>query len=162
MSTITIGFSKPASKWAIFGRAIMLYNSTPYSHCYIKFSTSGGVDLISQASKGMVNFMSVPAFIGHNTIVREFQLEVSAEQLLQIKVYCMQKAGLPYSVKQIIGILIADLFHLDKNPLDADKDTFICSEFLGEILSILNIHPPKDLSLLAPIDIYKELEKSHV
>jgi hypothetical protein len=156
---LTIGFSKPKSKFAFFGRAIMLYEGTPYSHCYIKFTTLTGVTLISQASKGMLNFMSVPAFEMHNEVVEEFHLEVSDTLITLIKQNSMAKAGLPYSTLQIIGIVVADLFNLDKNPFDTDLDTFVCSEYLGQILMLLDYKIPRDLSLLTPKDIYTALER---
>ena len=161
MSTLTIGFSKPKSKFAIFGRAIMLYESTPYSHCYIKFTTTTNITLISQASKGMLNFMSVPAFELQNEVVKEFHVEVTDEQLKQIKIKSMEKAGLPYSALQILGILVADLFNMDKNPFDTDEDTFVCSEYLGQILLLLDYKIPRDLSLLTPRDIYIAMERKN-
>jgi hypothetical protein len=156
---LVVGFSRPKSKFALFGQLIMLYNRTPYSHCYIKYTTLTGVPLVSQASKGMLNIMSVPAFNLHNDVIHEFELPVTPEQLRLIKKNSMEKAGLPYSVKQIFGIVMADIFGLKVNPFDTDRDTFVCSEYLGQILLLLGYELPKDLSLLTPKDIYEALEK---
>lgn len=161
MAKLTIGFSKPKSKFAVFGRAIMIYQGTPYSHCYVKYETSSEVFLIAQASKGMVNFMSVPAFELHNSIVQEFDLDVTAKQFSAVKKKSMESAGLPYSILQICGILVADILGLKVNPFDTDKDTFVCSEYLGQILLLLDYEITKDLSLLTPKDVHEIMEKKH-
>ena len=153
MSKLTIGFSRPSSKFAIFGRAIMLYEGVNYSHCYIKYTTGSGSVLICQASKGMLNFMSVPAFLLHNVVVEEFEIDVTPDQLAFIKKKSMDKAGLPYSVKQIVGIVVAGIFKLKTNPFDSDPDTFVCSEWVGETLQSLGVKIDKDLGLITPKDI---------
>lgn len=158
MGKLTIGFSKPTSKFVPFAWAIQWFEQTEYSHCYIKFETSSGPSLICQASKGMLNFMSPEAFNLHNKVVREFELELSSEQLTQIKISSMEKAGLPYSIRQIVGIVIARIFKLTKNPLDHDKDTFVCSEWVGQVLESIGAELDKDLNLLTPRDIYEYLE----
>ena len=160
-SKLIIGFSKPTAKFIPFAWAIQLFEGTEYSHCYIQFETSSGPTLICQASKGMLNFMSPEAFNLHNQVIREFEIEMSQEQLTQIKVRSMEKAGLPYSITQIIGIVIARIFKLDKNPLDQDKDTFVCSEWVGQVLESLGAELDKDLNLLTPRDIYEYLEKHY-
>lgn len=156
MRTLIVGFSKPKSKFAIFGRLIMLYSRTPYSHCYISFPD---VELISQASKGMVNFMNKDVFLEHNVIVKEFDIPVSDVQFQQVKRYAMKTAGKKYSFLQILGILIADLLRLDRNPLDMNKQTFVCSEYLGQIFKMLSIKINKHISLVTPKDIYEKVNK---
>jgi hypothetical protein len=161
MELLTIGFSKPKSKFALFATAIKWFEQTEYSHCYIKFTTSSGVPLICQASKGMLNFMSPAAFNLHNIIVKEYEIVVSIEQLTQIKTSSMEKAGLPYSIKQVFGIVLARIFKLNKNPLDISEDTFVCSEWVGQVLESIGADLDKDLSLLTPRDIYQYLEVHH-
>lgn len=152
---LIIGFSRPRSTYAVFGKALMWYDSVPYSHCYIKFTTLTGITLISQASRGMINFMSVPAFDLHNVVVEEFQVEVSKETFQEIKELAMSKAGFPYSTKQIAGILVADVFNLHKNPLDLSKDTFVCSAYLANVCVLLGWALIKHESIMKPSDIYK-------
>lgn len=161
MKTLTVGFSKPKSKYAIGGSLIRWYQGTEYSHCYIKFEVISGPTLISQASKGMLNYMSPAAFDLHNVIVKEFQIQVPDEAFTKIKIMSMEKAGLPYSMIQLVGIVIADLFKLKKNPLDRNTDTFVCSEWVGQVLETIGADIEKDLSLLSPKDIYQYLEKTH-
>jgi hypothetical protein len=153
---IVIGFSKPKSPFSFFGHLIRLYSGEDYSHCYIKFRAS---KLISQASKGMVNFTHESVFLEHNTIVKEFSVPVTVEQFKQIADYSILTAGRPYSILQVIGILVADILNLNRNPLDMDKSTFICSEYLGQILIILGLRITKHLSLLTPEDIYIEMRR---
>ena len=161
MANIIIGFSKPKTRFAIFAFAIKRFESTEYSHCYIKFKTFSGPPLVCQASKGMLNFMSPKAFDMHNIIVKEFSLDIPFEQLTQIKIKSIEKAGLPYSIKQIIGIVFARIFKLKVNPFDTDENTFVCSEWVGQVLKSIGAELDKDLSLLTPKDIYKYLEKHY-
>lgn len=156
MKTIVVGFSRHKSPFAIFSRLIRLYAGTDYSHCYIKFKAS---QLISQASKGLVNFTHEDVFLSHNIVTEEFHIPVTDLQFQQVAAYAIKTAGKEYSSLQILGILIADLLRLDRNPLDMSKDTFICSEYLGHILRLLGVKLDKHMSLLTPEDIYKELSR---
>lgn len=156
MKTIIIGFSKPKSKFAFIGHLIRLYTGADYSHCYIKFPAS---QLISQASKGTVNFTHEAVFLQSNVIVKEFHIPVTTTQFEQVARYAIRTAGKSYSYLQIMGIMIADLLRLDRNPLDMEKETFICSEYLGQILRLLGIQLDKHLSLLTPKDLYIKLVK---
>ena len=161
MITLTIGFSKPRGDLALFGKAIMLYNRSKFSHCYVRFETAFEVPMISQASKGMVNFMSIPAFEKNNHIVEEFKIEVTPEQMTAIKMHSMHKAGLPYSVKQIVGIVIADIFNLKTNPFDKSPDTLVCSEYLAQIAGMLGVELDKDSSLISPKEMNKAFHKAY-
>jgi hypothetical protein len=154
--TLIIGFSKPKSPWSIFGHLIRIYTGADYSHCYIKFKSS---QLISQASKGIVNFTHEDVFLKNNLVIREFHIPVSDIQFEQIARYAIKTAGKPYSILQIFGIILADILSLDRNPLDMNKNTFVCSEYLGQILKLLGVKLDKHLSLVSPEDVYFKLEK---
>lgn len=156
MRIIIVGFSKPKSKFALIGQLIRLYTGAEFSHCYIKFPAS---QLISQASKGTVNFTHEAVFLKNNEVVKEFHIPVTDVQFEQVARYAIMTAGKSYSVPQIIGIMIADLFRLNRNPLDVQKETFICSEYLGQILRLLGIQLTKHLSLLTPKDLYLKLRE---
>ena len=156
MIDIVIGFSKPKSRFALFGHLIRFYTGADFSHCYVRFISS---QLISQASDGMVNLTHQEVFTTDNVIVEEIRIPVSNSQFEQIMGYVIKNAGRPYSYLQIVGIIVADLLGLNRNPLDMNKKTFVCSEYLGQILRILGITANKHLSLLTPVDIYNMVKK---
>jgi hypothetical protein len=111
--------------------------------------------MISQASRGIVNFMSNDSFLVDNIIIDEVEIEVSDEVYCKIVELCEKKAGIPYSKKQIIGILIAQLLRLDRNPFDMSKQTVVCSEWVGLVLVLAGYKFETHLSLLTPVHIWK-------
>lgn len=160
MRTLTIGFShskgfKPFS-WAIKG-----WDKTPYSHVYFKFVTKSNPDipLIYQASKTMLNFMSEQVFLTQNVVCREFEIEVTDEQFAAFLRDCMLNAGKPYGIMQIVGIFIADVFKLKKNPFPNSDKYFVCSEWVAKELEKLGYKWDKPMDLVDPKDVYKVLSK---
>ena len=101
--------------------------------------------------------MSRPVFLDTNKIVEEFEIEVSDEAYDRLMYRAIQLVGKPYGVRQIIGIVISQIFNLKKNPFVTKKDTYICSEWCGLVLKELGYVIPKDPNLLTPADVYKVL-----
>ena len=69
----------------------------------------------------------------------------------------MESAGLEYGVKQVFGIILADIFCLQENPF-SDDEQYVCSEWVAEKLEDFGYKFDKDLDLVKPIDIYEDLE----
>jgi hypothetical protein len=141
MEKIIVGFSKPSKniKFPIVSWAIRLIERTPYSHVYIRwYSDSLERDIVYQASGTMVNFVGMNVFSEHAEPVHEFEIECSKETIKKTKQFAIDKAGYPYGVKQIVGILfvkIASLFGKKiKNPFADGGRTYVCSELVAEIL----------------------------
>jgi hypothetical protein len=102
--------------------------------------------------------MSRPVFLDTNEVVEEFTIEVSDEAYDNLMYKAIQLVGRPYGVRQIVGIVVAKIFDLDKNPFQTKKDTYICSEWCGIVLKELGYVIPKDPNLLTPKDVYKVLK----
>lgn len=155
MRKIIVGFSHSTRKFAPFSKAIREWDDTEYSHVYFQFeSTKYEVSMVYQASSTMLNYMSKEVFLLHNKVDNEFIIEVTDEQYSQLMKNCMKSAGLPYAKLQIIGIFIADILNLQKNPFP-NEDMYVCSEWVAEQLKLLGYKFNKELDLVKPIDVFQ-------
>ena len=125
---ITVGFSK-AKGFKPFSWLIMWYGKTNFSHVYIKIDTRWNTKLIYQASGHMVNFMGSRYFDDINKVVEEFELNITENDYNKLMEFCTYESGAPYSFKQIIGMVIADIFKLKKNPFSS-QNKYVCSELV--------------------------------
>jgi len=160
MAKIIFGLSRP-KEWKAFSALIMSAYSVPYSHAYIKiWSEKYQRYLIYQASSTMVNFMNQPSFLEHNVIVHEFEVEVSEEVKTRVMKFAIDNCGKPYGKKEIVGMAWVRInYWCGKditNPYK-DKNTFICSGLVSEILVEMGIVLPKHADDMTPQDVYNLL-----
>lgn len=157
--TIVIGFSTP-NKWKLLSWLIKILLRTSYSHVYLKFhSESLDRDIVYQASGLAVNFIGNHRFLDHHKVIREFKLNISPECHLSTLQFAVDKAGSPYSLRQLLGILIYMLCGI--KPKGEDQNTYVCSELIGQIMQEkFNICVNKDLDLITPKDVYHILESN--
>lgn len=138
MRRIIVGFSRP-KKWKPFAQLIMAVDGTNYDHVYIKLhSDTYQRDIIYQASGLQVNFMSTSVFTSENIVVKEFYVDVSDENYVKMMQFCIDNAGKPYSVKEILGfgwIKLAKVFGKTvSNPFKIDGNEWVCSILADYIL----------------------------
>lgn len=157
ISTITIGFSCPKNRVLPIGSwLIRLYEKTPYSHVYVRFySESINRTLIYEAVGGGVRFVSLAKWEDHAQEVASYTLEVKKCNAVSLLQYCVDHAGVEYGFMQNIGIVIADIFNLKRNPFRKGKN---CSEAIGELLRTEGYRLPKEPNLLTPKDIEQILK----
>jgi hypothetical protein len=158
MKKVVIGFSRP-KKCSLLSKLIMKVQGTPYSHIYVKFySASLNRELIYQASGLQVNFVGSIFFYDHHIAVKEFELEISDEVHLEALRFAVDKAGTPYSIKQLFSILA---YMLTGKLLFRDgREAYVCSELIGEMLAEkIKITINKDLDIVIPKDIYNILSE---
>lgn len=156
MKTIKIGFSRPKSGFKPFSWAIRWYLSTAYSHTYLDFySNNLDRSIIYEAIGGGVRFIGQKQWLKYSFVTAEFEIELTDEEYKNIISYCIDQAGFPYSFLQNVGIFIADMLKLKKNPFG--KKGSNCSEEIGKILELKGCKFSKDLNLLTPKDIYEGL-----
>lgn len=139
MKNITIGFSKPRSKWTILSWIIRKIEKVPFSHVYVKFrSDSLDRDIIYQASGTSVNFVGSPRFHESSMTVEEYTFEVSDVIYRSIIQYAIDNAGKPYGKRELIGmglVRAAALFGKNiKNPFRDGESSYICVELAGVLL----------------------------
>jgi hypothetical protein len=148
---LTIGFSRPRAWFKPGSWAIRMNECTPYSHVYVRWMTSVGVEVVYQASHSMVNFMSKANFDKEALIIEEYEVEVEPEQYKALLTYCLSNAGTGYGVKQIIGMSIQRIFGLVRNPFADGKETQVCSELVGTIIkNYLGVDEVADLDAAGP------------
>lgn len=156
MKTIGIGFSKSAKKFAIGSLAIRAYMQTDYSHVYVKFY-SKSIDrvLIYEAVGSGVRFISQKKWESHAKEMHYYEIEVSDESYMKLMQFCVDNAGEEYAFCQNLGIVIAKLFKLNKNPFVSGEN---CSEIVGKILKLEGFQICKNINLVTPKDIKNILE----
>lgn len=158
MTNVIIGFSKP-KKWKIFAALIMWFYDVPYDHVYVKFySKRYDRDLIYQASKMMVNFMSPSVFEEENVVIQEFTLPISAKSKKKAMQFAIDNAGKPYGILECLGLawikICANFGHKVKNPFGDGRTTYVCSELGAFILRDCDLKLPDDPENLSPKDLY--------
>lgn len=156
MRTIKIGFSKSKKKFAIFSWLIRLFDKSEFSHVFIKWNMKSGKPIIYQASGHTVNFVGNKRFEIDNQIVYEFDFEIEDDQFDKFLDWAVDESGAPYSIRSVIGIAIAKLFKLKKNPLGG-SDSFICSKLAGYFFDVYIADMVNDnqISKMTPKDVYK-------
>ncbi len=158
ISTITIGFSKPKNRLLpIASWLIRLYEKTPYSHVYVRFySESINRTLVYEAVGEGVRFVGLKEWELKAEEVASFTLPVKKCNATTLLQYCVDHAGEEYGFWQNVGIVIADVFRMRKNPFRRGKN---CSEAIGDLLRMEGYELPKEPNLLTPKDIYQILSK---
>jgi len=158
MKTISIGFSKSAKKFAIGSMAIRAYMQTDYSHVYIKFY-SKSIDriLVYEAVGSGVRFIGQEKWKSHAKEMHSYDIEISDESYTKLMQYCVDNAGESYAFCQNLGVVIAKVFKLSKNPFQEGQN---CSEVAGEILKLENFSISEDMNLITPKDIKRILDQN--
>lgn len=158
MRKVSIGFSRP-TKFAILSWLIQTVQKTDYSHVYIKFySSSYDRNIIYQASGLQVNFIGEQLFQEHHVVSKEFEFDVSEETYKKMMAFAIDRAGYPYSIKQLFNI--AGYMITGKTLLSKDgRDSYVCSELASQMMEEdLKIPLDKDLDLITPKDVYVILD----
>lgn len=140
MQKITIGFSKPKKPNPV-SWLIMRVNRTPFSHTYVKINSSSlDRDLIYQARGTQVNFIGLKRFDSSAIVVKEFDLEVTQEQKTLILQFCVDNAGVPYGVMQLVGMLYVMFMRTFKRKVrNPWTSGMVCVEVIVLLIKLLNI-----------------------
>ena len=149
---IFIGFSSPKSPWKLFANSIKLIEKRPYDHVYVRFPEPLYKKyMIFQASGTMVNMISPEIFLKVNFTIKEYEIEINEEQYGELWSFILTHLGIPYSLKQILGVLLMKIFHI-KQPF-TELDGEICSKLGSQICELLNIQIKEDLNSITPSDL---------
>ena len=163
MKKITVGFSSGHGPlvWLI-----KKAEKSPFSHAYIKFySASLDRVLVYQASGLAVNFMGPDVFKTKAIVYQEFELEVSDEAYKKCIQFAIDKSGVGYGAKQLVGMGLVKLCSMFgrkiKNPFADGGSTYVCSELVFHLLndiadiSITDFDPESD----GPMELYSQISK---
>lgn len=157
MNKIVVGFS---THKGILSWLIRLCLRTKYSHVYVKrYNSYLDTVVIYQASGLAINMITEDVFLIKNKIVAEKEYEFDEETYRSVVRFATSKLGTPYGVKQLCGmtfIQICRAFGFKvRNPFPTGRTSYICSEFVAEILKKYKGIPFEHLDSLDPKDIYK-------
>ncbi len=90
--------------------------------------------------------------------MKEFPINVSDEVHKKALQFAVDKAGTPYSIKQLFGILIYMV--TGKIIFKDGRSSYVCSELAGQMLNEdFGIGVSKDLDIIIPRDIYEIMDK---
>lgn len=158
MNTIIIGMSSPVNK-KIGSEAIKWYLNTDYSHIYIKmYSKSLDRTMIYHAAHGLVHFIEESNFLSTNKVIKEYELTLSDQMLLELKQKCIDLSGVDYGYDELPKIVIKDICVRLNIPFNViNSKGYICSELVAEILEAIfkvKFEKPKYLITPKDIDIY--------
>lgn len=159
MAKIIIGFSKPKT-FKPFAWIIMKGYGVPYSHVYIKIHAKKyEKDLYYQASGLSVNFMSQIYFENHNEIVKEFEVEITDDQLNELMKFAIDTCGAPYGMKQVFWMAYVRageiLGQRWSAPESDSTHTFVCSELASYVLEkFAGVTLPRLPDDMTPLDVY--------
>jgi hypothetical protein len=160
MKNITIGFSKASTTFPIFSWLILLTQKTPYSHVYLKYTDEMTNNIMYwQASHTVVNSMDSEVFLGQETVIQEFNFQVSDAAFLAWMNFFEAQDGKPYGVLEIFGLLLVELASLFNikitNPVKDAGTTWICDQAIAAGLNACeNITLPMPLNDMRPQDVY--------
>lgn len=161
MKRIVIGFSLPQNRvFPIASYLIRLYEGTHFSHCYLKIQPIGSNSHLIYESVGSgTRFISEDTWKLKAKTVDEFEIIVSDEIHAEILEFCYKNAGESYGFMQNVGVVVARVLKLPKNPFNKDKN---CSETTARILNIIKKVFDTDLNLVTPKDIYEALLENKI
>ena len=132
---ITIGASRTDQ---IGSKILQVHMGVDYSHVYARWwLESQEREIVYQASHGMCHFISLNNFTKHNTIVREFVLDITDEQFKMFSQKCIDLSGEKYSKLELFQIWLSDA---SGGRLQfGDQNGYICSELMCDLLMDLGI-----------------------
>jgi len=167
MRQIVIGFSRPSNLNPI-SRAIMWLEGTKFSHCYVCwYSGYAKTHLYYHASIHGLNFMSQEIFAGKNKTMERLVFDVTDEQRQELVRLCIDNSGLSYGYLTLLGmglVRLASRFGIKlSNPLSDKKSSYICTEWVGNIVhNILKYDGvPGDLESIGLIETLEFTKRAH-
>lgn len=154
---IIIGFSRAKSPYKIGSTAIRLYLNRPYSHVYLNFySETLQRSIIYEAVGAGVRFIGLNNWLEHAAVIKEYEIEISHEDSIYLRQWCIDNAGEDYGYLQNVGLIFANILSLQQNPF---KQGINCSELIAIILQKYGYTFNKPLDLITPADIEDSLSK---
>src|ERR1039457_1974261 len=139
---LVFGFSK-AKGFDVLSKIIEIEEKRPFSHDYMRLSEPTGVEVVFQATGLAVNLDSFDGFRTVETVVEEYEIELTGPQYLNVWHYILGKLGAPYSIMQLVRILIKKLTGIK---LGNDGQSEICSELATQMCEFLHIEGHTDSS----------------
>lgn len=147
MQKITIGFSttKKVDLFSkLMGYLIRWSQGTQFSHTYLRYlSQDYERQMVVHASHWFVHTVTYEHFLKESQPLCEFEINVTKDVFEDIMGFTSDRYGVKYGFMQFVGmayrILLKKLFNKTiTNPLADGERTLVCSEFIGEILNLID------------------------
>ena len=91
-----------------------------------------------------------------NRVINEFKFLITKEEFNLMMTLLRPLCGIPYGWKQLIGLMVRELFRLKKNPFHDKNGTIICCEVAYLFLTkVLSYKIPIAQDDIVPKDIYR-------
>lgn len=160
MKEIHIEFTKSSKRFAVLSWVIQKVQRTPYSHVRFRWKTGWGENVVYEASGSTVKFIGSRAFKKLKAeVVTSYTFNLTSEQYRELIKVCMSYAGLPYSLKQVVGIGLVQLGITKKNIFSNGIYGQVCSEVVTRVIEkIYNINLNLDPDNAGPKEIEQELK----
>lgn len=159
---IIVGFSKAKSIFKIGSKIIAKSEARNYSHAFIRYICPiTKIELVSQASHGYVNLVSYNIFLEDNIVSKEYKIECTNDQFLEVLKFIENNLGIPYSKLEILILFFKKLLHMDIY-YNNHGTSYICSQWAASICSILGIKTPDNLSTFTPSDLDTLLSSANI
>ena len=152
MKTIIIGFSHSNN---LFSKLIMAVTRSNISHAYIRLNETD----VFQASGLSVNEQVYEYFLTYETVVKEFQIQISDEQFAAGEAFRLASLGKPYSMKEVFGfgwVMFMRMFGKKvANPGKDGDHAYVCSKLVCIYAGIPDVGEN-----LTPDDLYNILQSN--
>lgn len=161
MYKVYVDFTKPKNKiFPIFSYIVRFVQNTPYSHVRLRWYSRSGIEIVYEASGSSVKLLGKKSGkIEKAKIIKSYEIKVSVEEYRKL-ISLFEYASVSYGFLQILGIGIAHLFNLKKNPFADKRKSQVCSELLGLFLKKVKNWPVDfDLDIAGPREIDEFLQK---
>lgn len=154
---IYIDFTRPGpnAPWSPLAPVIRAVERTEYSHVLLRWTSPiSGTECIYEASLAGVGFRGPISARGRYEVVRRYRFAITYAEYRLLLRFCQMQAGIQYGTRQLLGILLARVFGLSRNPLARGTSSQVCSEMVGYFIeTVLGYDIPVDLDLAGPREI---------
>lgn len=162
-SIVYIEFTTTAKKqWysRFFSWCIRTFQKTPYSHVRLRWFSKSGIELIYEAGGTTVRVIGGKAQPDNPvTLIKSYEVTVTPEEYRKL-IRLFDYSSVNYGFKQVIGIWLAKIFNLSKNPFANGRNSQVCSELVGLFLKeVKGWEIDMNLDLAGPKEIDEFLQK---
>jgi hypothetical protein len=135
MYTLKIQFTRPSKGITIISKLIRIVMGTKYSHVLARWDgAKGRVDVVWEAAGSGIRFLGPIAHENKYNVVKQYNIELSKLEYHRLIEYTHKYAHVKYGCVQLIGMLIARIFRMNRNLLSSGEAAQVCSEAVGGLL----------------------------
>lgn len=132
---LKIQFTRPPGKFKPLSYLIRKILGTKYSHVLARWQAAQGkIDLVWEAAGSSIRFLGPIAHAGRYEVVREFKIPLTRAEYKRMIKYTHKYAHVNYGRWQLVGMLIARIFRLNKNIISQGEAEQVCSEAVAGLL----------------------------